>query len=157
MGQGMALPPGKAVVSSKKKRELIHQKEILSLQDLMLSLPEEELEDIDSLTSSFFAPHCYLRMFLLPKGDIVIGKIHKTEHFNIICRGKVSVAGPEGPMIFDATEKPVIFVSSPGVKKTIYAIEETWWITTHVTDETDLEKLEDELIAKDFAQLEHQE
>ena len=148
---------GKELVPSKKKQELMHRHEVLSLEDLMQSLPEEEKRHIPDMTHHFFAPGCYARMYLIPTGDIVIGKIHKTEHFNILCRGKVSVASIDGPIIFDATERPQVFVSTAGVKKAVYAIEEAWWITIHVTEETDLEKIEDAVIAKDFEQLEHQE
>jgi hypothetical protein len=154
---GMAVPPGKEVVLSKKQKELVHRKDIMALQDHMMSLPPDLLRNIPDMTTDWFGPGIYLRMYWLPTGDIAIGKIHKTEHFNILCRGKVSVSTPDGPVIFDATERPVVFLSKPGVKKAIYCIEECFWITTHVTDETDREKLEDELIAKDFAQLEHQE
>lgn len=154
---GMALPPGTALVPSKKKRELIHRSEVIHLEDAMMQLPEEEKRVIEEMTHHFFAPGCYARMYLIPTGDIVVGKIHKTEHFNILCRGKVSVASVDGPIIFDATERPQVFVSKAGVKKAVYAIEEAWWITIHVTDETDLEKIEDEVIAKDYEQLEHQE
>lgn len=120
-------------------------------------MPEEDKRDIEELTSHFFAPGCYARMLFIPKGDVAIGKIHKTDHFNIICKGKVSVSTEDGPLIVDATARPQIVVSGTGVKKAVYAIEDTWWINIHVTDETDLDKIEDEVIAKDFAELEYQE
>ena len=35
----------------------------------------------------YFAPGVYLREIFMPAGSVVIGKIHKTEHFNIIQKG----------------------------------------------------------------------
>ncbi len=135
-------------------RQLAERKTIHALQDMMLGLPEDEQIDVDSMTSHFFAPGVYARKYFIPKESIVIGKIHKTEHLNIICKGKCSVSTEDGPMIL---EGPCIFTSRPGVKKAVYAYEDTTWITIHVTDETDLEKIEDEFIAKDYAEVEYTE
>jgi len=86
----------------------------------------------------YFAPHVYIREIFMPAGSIVIGKIHKTEHFNIIQRGRVSLIG-EG----DTKELigPVTFTSQAGVQKVLYIHEDTVWSTVHVTDETDTDKL----------------
>ncbi len=136
------------------KSQLAERKTIHALQDLMLALPKDEQIDVDSMTSHHFAPGVYAREYFIPKGSIVVGKIHKTEHFNIICKGKCSVSTEDGPMMF---EGPCVFTSRPGVKKAVYAFEDTTWITIHVTEETDLEKIEDAVIAKDYAEIEHKE
>jgi hypothetical protein len=36
----------------------------------------------------------------------------------------------------------------------VYALEDTVWTTIHITEETDLDKIEDYVIAKDYAALE---
>lgn len=131
----------------KRPQSLERRGDILALQDLMCSLPEEDQFDIESLTEHFFAPGCYARKYFIEAGSIVIGKIHKTEHFNIVCQGKCSVSTEDGPLII---EGPEIFVSRPGVKKAVFAIKDTTWITIHVTDKTDVDEIEDEVIAKTF-------
>jgi hypothetical protein len=45
---------------------------------------------------------------------------------------------------------PLSMISSPGTKRAIIALEDTVWITVHVTNETDLEKIEDYVIAKTY-------
>lgn len=117
----------------------------------MLSMPAEEQRDIESMTGHFFAPGVYARMFSIGKGDIAIGKIHKHDHLNIVCCGKIRVFTEDGPMV---VEGPCVFTAKAGVKKAVYALEDTTWINIHVTDETDLDKIESEFIAKDYDELE---
>ena len=91
-----------------------------------------------------FAPGVYIREIFMPAGSIVIGKIHKTEHFNIIQRGCVSLIGADGER--EVLRGPITFVSKAGVQKVLYIHEDTVWSTVHITDERDLETLEAQLI-----------
>ena len=132
-------------------KQLAERKGIHALQDLLLELPKEEQFDLDELTEHFFAPGVYARMFFIEAGSVVVGKIHKTEHFNIVCKGKCSVSTEDGPMLI---EGPCVFTSRPGVKKAVYALEDTTWITIHVTDKTDIDEIEEDVIAKDYGEIE---
>jgi hypothetical protein len=60
------------------------------------------------------------------------------------------VATEFGSLQLDA---PCTFVSEAGTKRAVYALEDTIWTTIHVTNETDLEKIEDYVIAKDYNEL----
>jgi hypothetical protein len=124
---------------------------ILALQNFMLTLPDKMDIDEDFPLRHHFAPGCYGREILLPKGSLIIGKIHKHAHLNIISKGSVMVATEFGPASFSA---PHTFVSQPGTKRAVYALEDTVWTTIHVTQETDLEKIEDYVIAKSYEELE---
>lgn len=93
-----------------------------------------------------FAPGVYLREIFMPAGAIVIGKIHKTEHFNIIQKGKVSLIGEGETCVL---EGPCTFVSKAGIQKVLYIHEDTIWSTVHLTEERDLERLEAQLIEPD--------
>lgn len=134
-----------------EQKRLAERNGIHALESVMMDMPEEEKFDLDELTDHFFAPGVYARMFFIEKGSVVVGKIHKTEHLNIICKGRCSVSTEDGPMVL---EGPCVVTSRPGVKKAVYALEDTTWITIHVTDETNLEKIEDVVIAKDYDELE---
>ncbi len=96
-----------------------------------------------------FAPGAYAREILLPAGSMVIGKIHKHSHINVISKGRVAVLTEAGRVDMQA---PYTFVSEPGTKRVVYAYEDTVWTTIHVSTETDLAKLEDELIAPSYAE-----
>jgi hypothetical protein len=120
---------------------------IMQLQSQMLEMPDQ----LDLPLKHHFAPGCYAREIFIPKGTLVIGKIHKHSHLNIISKGSVMVATEFGPLEFSA---PHTFVSEVGVKRAVYALEDTIWTTIHVTDETDLDKIEDYVIAKSYDELE---
>lgn len=134
------------------EKQLQSRNSITALANLMLSMPKEEMIDVDSMTSHHFAPGVYAREYFIPKDSLVVGKIHKTEHFNIVCKGKVKVSTEDGATVI---EGPCVFVSKAGVQKAVLALEDTTWITIHVTESTDVDEIEKEVIAKDYAELEH--
>lgn len=94
-----------------------------------------------------FAPGAYGRQITVPKDHWVIGKIHKHSHLNFLMQGRVAVLTEDGLMVMEA---PFSFVSRPGAKRLVLALENTVWATVHITEETDLERIEDEVIAKSY-------
>ena len=68
-----------------------------------------------------FAPGVYVREIFMPAGSVIIGKIHRTEHFNIIQQGAVSLFG-DGTCEY--LRAPHTFVSKPGVQKVLYIHED---------------------------------
>ena len=94
----------------------------------------------------FFAPGVYIREIFMAAGLVVIGKIHKTEHFNIIQKGKVSIISEDETKVL---EGPCTFISKAGVQKVLYIHEDTVWSTIHLTEERDLDRLEAALIEPD--------
>lgn len=97
-----------------------------------------------------FSPGCYCREVVLKKGTLAMGKIHKFPCLTIIASGEVTVLSIDGPMRVKA---PFTFVSSPGAKRLVYAHEETVWVTVQGTDETDIAKIEEIFIAKDYDEI----
>jgi hypothetical protein len=92
----------------------------------------------------------YAREIFLPKGAIVIGKIHKHQHLNFITKGKVTVFTEFGEKHLEA---PCTFISEVGLKRAVYVEEDTLWTTVHLTkfeSESDLAKVEDEVIAPSY-------
>lgn len=94
-----------------------------------------------------FAPGAYARTIFIPAGTLVVGKIHKHAHLNILIRGRVSVATEEGPLELEA---PRVMTSKAGTKRVVYAHEPVLWTTIHLTDKTDIAEIEDEIIAKSY-------
>lgn len=97
-----------------------------------------------------FAPHCYLREIFMPKDAVVIGKIHRTKHFNIILSGEVTVVTPTSR---ERIKAPHTFISEAGVQKAVFVHEDCRWQTVHITDSTDLDEIEKEVIAKTYGDL----
>lgn len=121
---------------------------ITALKDALLASPQAN--NVEAPVVHRFSPGLYLRQITMPKGSLVVGKIHATEHFNIIMSGRVTVATAEGVEHYKAGD---IFVSKAGIQKAVYNHEECVWLTTHVTDETDLNLIEKEVIAESYETL----
>ncbi len=95
----------------------------------------------------------YARQIFLPRGSLVIGKVHRSEHLNFIMKGEASVNTEFGKKYFKA---PCVFISEAGLKRAVRAIEDTLWVTVHLTKynrEEDLDKIEDEVIAPTYEEL----
>lgn len=120
---------------------------IVALEAKMLAAPAEIQIQIE--TTHYFAPGVYMRQVFIPKGALVTGKIHKTEHLNILSKGELTVWTDEGMKRLTAS---TVVKSKPGIKRVGYAHEDSVWITVHpnVTEERDTDKIEEMLIAKTF-------
>jgi quercetin dioxygenase-like cupin family protein len=84
----------------------------------------------------------------MPKGSLVVGHEHKTEHFNIVLSGHASVM-MNGEV--QEIRGPSIFVSKAGVRKVLLIHETMIWATIHPTNETNLEVLDEQLVTKSNA------
>jgi len=118
--------------------------------DLLQERLIEKYPQVEPPLKHTFSPGVYARELFIPQGSLIVGKIHRHENMNIISKGNVSVFSIDGAAHFEA---PHTFVASPGVKRVIYAHEDTVWTTIHGTHETDLEKIEAEFIAKDYDEI----
>jgi hypothetical protein len=136
------------------------REKILNAQESMLGMiANGEIPDTlpdCTLTHTYTPIHeeygcgTYARQMLIPKGTLIIGKIHRHEHLNFIMKGKVAVSTEFGTKHFEA---PHVFVSEVGLKRAVYAEEDTIWVTVHqtkFTGEENLASMEDELIAPSY-------
>jgi hypothetical protein len=98
-----------------------------------------------------FAEGIHVREIFIPKGTVIVGKIHKYAHPNFLMRGDVIVVTEGGGR--EHLSAPRAWISQPGTKRAVVALEDTVWITVHATHETDLTKIEDEVIATDYEAL----
>jgi hypothetical protein len=116
--------------------------EIFKMQDIITALGEPE----EMPLRHFFSPGLYLREITMRADLLVVGKMHATTHFNIITKGDVTVLTDNGPLRITVTDHPYVFVSKAGTKKVLYCHEDTVWMTTHITDSTDLAEIEKQVI-----------
>ncbi len=119
---------------------------IQDLQNAMVPIQCEQPEP-----RHFFAPGMYLRELVVPAGMLIVGKIHKHEHFLMVLKGKAEVISEFGRMTVEAGH---ISISPAGVKRVVLALEDTQFVTVHVNkdDSHDLtvieaEHIEPELLA----------
>lgn len=141
----------KIEVMRERALQLGRREAILRLQDAIIS-EGRDVGPASCPVKHHFAQGSYGREMTLPAGLVVVGKIHKHAHINVISKGRVQVfTEQEGVRELSA---PCTFVSSPGTKRVVHVLEETVWTTVHVTDKTDLAEIEREVIATDFMEVE---
>jgi hypothetical protein len=121
---------------------------ILRLQEAMA-----KYDQVDCPLRHTFAPGVYVREIFLPKDTLIIGKIHKHAHANLVTKGRCTVVTEFGRREVDARNGPITFVSEPGAKRALYVHEETIWVTIHQTHLTDLAEIEREIIAPNYSEL----
>jgi len=121
------------------------REQVQQIEDMMQGMPPAFLP-----IKHYFANGMYAREMFMPAGTILTGAVHKTTHFCILSQGHVHVISEDGIMDLVA---PVTIVSQPGTKRAIHALEDTVWTNIHATNETDLDKLVEELTESTVDQL----
>ena len=94
----------------------------------------------------YFANGLYAREITIPPDVMAVGKIHKTQHINVLSKGDVTMLTAQGPLRVSA---PYTWIVEPGKKAAAYAHSETVWTSfcMNPSDERDLVKLEAALIS----------
>ena len=115
--------------------------QIERLEAEVRALPQVEIP-----TAHDFAPGLYVRTITVPQGATLTGKVHATDHIFIISRGDMTLVTENGRQRVQA---PFQCIGKAGVKRAGYAHAETVCTNIHITQETDLARLEAELIVPD--------
>ena len=118
--------------------EISTRDKVVRLQREMEKMPQVELP-----TEHYFADGMYCRVLFRPAGTLIVGKVHKKEHFYVVCSGMIQVTTDDGVQEITG---PKVLVSSPGTKRAVYALTDATCLTVHRTDNTDLEEIEREII-----------
>lgn len=119
---------------------------IVAFESEMRKLPGAMIGDVCPLKHTF-AHKIYVREIFMPKGMLIVSKIHKYSHPYFVLKGDVAVLTDKGVIRIKA---PFYDITPAGTKRVLYIHEDTTWVTIHVTEETDLKKVEEEIIAKNF-------
>jgi quercetin dioxygenase-like cupin family protein len=100
-----------------------------------------------------FADGVYIRQMDMPKGNMVVGAIHKHLHVWFLLTGHVTVATEDTTEDYIA---PCYIISTPGVKRVILANEDSIFVNIHKnpSNTKDLDKLEKEIVALNYEEYE---
>lgn len=120
------------------------REKVLELEKVMFQMTEHHIK-IEP--RHIFTQGIYAREITIPEGSTVVGEKHKTTHINILSKGKISVLTERG---IETLEAPYTFVAPPGTKRVGFAHTEVVWTTFHATEETNIAKLEQQLIEKTY-------
>ena len=117
------------------------REEIDRLQSEMSVMPQAELQ-----TEHYFSGGMYCRKLTRPAGTLIVGKVHKKDHFFLCAKGEI-IAWSEGGM--KHLKAGDVICSKPGTKRVTLAVTDAIGITFHKTNKTNLDKIEKELIEPD--------
>lgn len=108
------------------------------LQAEMAKMPQIELP-----TDHHFVAGMYARRMFAPAGTVIVGKVHKAEHFFIVAAGEIEITTDNGVKRLRAGD---VLCAPPGTKRAGVAITDVIVINVHCSNETDLDALEAALI-----------
>ena len=123
---------------------------MLEVESVIGSMPGAKFGDEACPLEHYFGDGLYIRKMTAPKGMLNVSKLHKTTHPYFILKGDVSIVTGNGILRIKA---PHFGITKAGTKRIVFFHEDTVWITVHSTNETDLKKIEDEVIAKSYDEL----
>lgn len=103
----------------------------------------DQAELIEVPVVHHFAPGVYMRQMDAKAGTLIVSKMHRTEHLNVLLSGSLTVATENG---IEYLKAPAVIKSMPGTKRIGYFHEDTSWMTVHPTNSTDLEEIEKQVI-----------
>jgi hypothetical protein len=112
-----------------------------NLQRKISKLPQYEPK-----TTHTFHAGMYCREVWRPAGVLVVGKVHKKEHFYLIVSGTVAITTDDGVQLVTG---PHLLCSTPGTKRAVYAETDALCMTFHVVDAKTIEDAEAELVETD--------
>jgi hypothetical protein len=121
--------------------DMMRQK-VDALQQELSKLPQYQPE-----TKHYFHAGMYCREVFRHAGVVIVGAVHRKEHFYMIVYGTVSITDGEGQI--QEVTGPHIFMSKPGTKRAVYAHTDALCMTFHVTDAKTVEQAEQELVEPD--------
>lgn len=104
------------------------------LESVLVQFPKAECD-----VKHRFTPGMYIREIHIPAGTMLTSMKHKTEHPFVLSQGVAYVTLESGKR--EVLEAPHTGITKPGTRRAIYAESDLVWITFHVTEETNVEKI----------------
>ena len=120
-----------------------------NMKDRVSALQQAMLENVTPIeleTKHRFHGGMYMREVFRPADCVIVGKVHKKEHFYIVLTGTVVITTDDG--VVEVTG-PYVFESVPGTKRAVYAKTDAVCITIHCVDSKTVEEVEKELVEDD--------
>jgi len=129
-GKGFEVAPAVSMVDKVK-----------ALQVELSKLPQYEPE-----TKHYFHGGMYCREVFRHAGILIVGKVHKKEHFYLIVKGTLAITTDDG---VEEVTGPYLLCSKPGTKRAVYALTDAICMTFHRVESDNVEDAETELVEHD--------
>lgn len=109
---------------------------VRQMEDLLLQLPQ-----IDLHTQQLVHGGMAARTIFIPAGTVLTGALTNLDNV-CIAFGDITVTTDEGPVRLTGFN---VIPARAGAKRAGVAHSDTWWVTIHRTDLTDLDAIEEEM------------
>jgi hypothetical protein len=129
-----------ALAPARSMREKVER-----LQREVSALPQYEPE-----TKHYFHGGMYCREVWRQAGVLVVGKVHKKEHFYLIVSGTVSITTDDG---VQRVTGPHLLKCAPCTKRAVFSETDALCMTFHVVGARTVEEAEQELVEPDAAEM----
>ena len=124
---------------------------ITKLEDLINNDDDNsDLVSSENPLKETFLDHQYIREIFNPAGQVIVTKIHKVEHPFFLLQGEMSIITEKGEEHISA---PYYGITAVVTKRIIYTHTDCTFVTVHSTELKDSDKIEEEVIAKDYQEL----
>lgn len=125
---------GKTIVAGTKDKPIVSDSELVPIRH-------------------FFMDGVYIREMTMKKGTVVIGAIHKHLHMCFLLTGRITVVNEDDTIDHVA---PCTIISTPGIKRVLYAQEDSIWYNTHknFSNTEDVSQLEKDIVALTYEEYE---
>ena len=108
-----------------------------------LQVEVSKLPQYEPATKHYFHGGMYCREVFRHAGVLVVGAVHKKEHFYLIVSGTVAITTDDG---VQEVTGPHLFSSKPGTKRAVYAVTDALCMTFHAIEAKTVEEAEVELV-----------
>lgn len=120
--------------TKKERNELLND-----LETALARLPQVEMPVTHRFTKGM-----YIREIEIPAGTMLTSMTHKTEHPFVLSKGSILVTSDnEGSVLYEA---PYTGITKAGTRRALHAVTDVVWTTFHATDETDVEKICEQIL-----------
>lgn len=110
-----------------------------------------DIPQIDTVVKHYFNGNQYIREWFGPAGTLTVGKIHKRPHVLFLMKGECTIVSEDQGVKYH--KAPEIIPFDAGTQKVVLAHTDIILSEPIDTLETDLEKIENEVIAKTYAEI----
>lgn len=115
----------------------------LAIPDAVLKVEEalENMPQVDLGTQMLLHAGVCARSIFIPAGTALVGVLTSVDNVNVVY-GDISVTTSDGPKRLTGFN---VIPANSGFKRVGFAHSDTWWVTIHKTDKTELEDIEAEM------------
>jgi len=143
-------------ISTEKSVDILDMVSINDIEQRRVKLNKLELlmnscEQVDVPVKHRFSGGIYAREIVIPKGTLLVGRIHKFDHFDMMISGDILVSTDTGE--HKRLSGLNIMEGKSGKKRAGYALEDTHWITFHNVEERDPEEMYEHITCGSFEEL----